>query len=359
MSPGTETPPAAAMATGALASDITQSANVSGTAISRPPPPPALSVPEGVTVVFAERKRTGRVAGAKYKADGTPYKRPGPPPKPLYERTAYKPRAPVKRTERSYTDQRRKEVIRFLEGHKIACDDNDMQARRMCNRMREGQQPPEEKGCRWPTLREASEWFKVPERTIHSWWMRRDKILGRVPRTPTKAEQRRLAEEEERERRDDGDRRTLLEAIGWPAERLPSGTPGTPGTPGASSVSGASAGSDDGSSEAMECVDGPTRPVPGREKTPEGVPMQGGGEAKRAFGRGRDIVIGRHASRRRFGGYFGRICSRRHTLHEHRRYHTRGGLRRGARFDHSDTSLSRSKDSREKLSDPDWASFSG
>ncbi|CCF44675.1 hypothetical protein CH063_03395 [Colletotrichum higginsianum] len=157
-----------------------------------------------MVVVFAERKRTGRVAGAKYKADGTPYKRPGPPPKPPHEKAAYKQRAPVKRAERSYTDQRRREVILFLESHKMTCDEDDVRARRT----------------------EASEWFKVPERTIHSWWKRRDKIFGRAPRKLTKVEQRRLAEGEERGRREDEKRRALLEAIGWPAERLPAGDPG-------------------------------------------------------------------------------------------------------------------------------------
>ncbi|KAK2039303.1 hypothetical protein LZ31DRAFT_598963 [Colletotrichum somersetense] len=241
-----------------------QPATVSATAVSRPP---TLAVPEGVTVVFAERKRTGPVAGAKYKADGTPYKRPGPPPKPLHERT-YRHRAPVTRVERSYTDQRRKEVIMFLEGHKLAFDDTDAQARR--TRVRADQQPPVEKGYRWPTLLEALEWFKVPERTIHSWWQRRDKIMGRVPRKPTRLEQRRLAEEEERKRREDDDRRTLLETIGWPAERLPSGTSGTPCAP------VAPASGDDEPGEAIECVEGPSQPVPGRQETQEGVSMQGG-----------------------------------------------------------------------------------
>ncbi|KAK1597959.1 uncharacterized protein LY79DRAFT_323462 [Colletotrichum navitas] len=267
----TATAAAAAMMTGTPASDITQPSTVSATAVSRTLTPPAVAVPEGVTVVYAERKRTGRIAGAKYKADGTPYKRSGPPPKPLHERTAYKQRVPVKRIERSYTEQRKKEVIAFLECHKLACDDIDAPARR--NRGRAEQQPPAEKGYRWPTLSEASEWFKVPEGTIHGWWQRRDKIMGRVPKKPTRVEQRRLAEEEERKRREDEDRRTLLEAIGWPAERLPSGTSGTPSTPRAS---GAFISGDDGPGEAMECVGGPSRSVPGRQETPEGVPMQGG-----------------------------------------------------------------------------------
>ncbi|GKT40065.1 uncharacterized protein ColSpa_00246 [Colletotrichum spaethianum] len=266
MSPGTETPLAAAAAAGVTVVDTTQSATAPNTTVLQPPPPSALSIPEGVTVVFAERKRTGRIAGAKYKADGTPYKRPGPPPKPLHERAAYKQRAPVKRMERSYTDQRRREVIMFLENHKIACDENDVRARRTWNGGREDQQPPAEKGYRWPTLREASEWFKVPERTIHSWWKRRDKIFGRVPRKLTKVEQRRLAEEEERRRREDGERRALLEAIGWPAERLPSGPPGAPGASGG--------GGDDGQGEAMGSAEGLPRPGADREGTPEGAPMQ-------------------------------------------------------------------------------------
>ncbi|WQF84996.1 hypothetical protein CDEST_10010 [Colletotrichum destructivum] len=230
---------AATAAPGATVAESTQSATAAavapGTVPPQPPPPPpappapppsiTLSVPEGVTVVFAERKRTGRVAGAKYKADGTPYKRPGPPPKPPHEKAAYKQRAPVKRVERSYTDQRCREAILFLENHKMACDEDGVRARRTWNGGREDQQPPAEKGYRWPTLKEASEWFKVPERTIHSWWKRRDKIFGRAPRKLTKVEQRRLAEEEERRRREDEERRALLEAIGWPAERLPAGDP--------------------------------------------------------------------------------------------------------------------------------------
>ncbi|EFQ28800.1 uncharacterized protein GLRG_03944 [Colletotrichum graminicola M1.001] len=271
MSPSTEIPPAtataaAAVMTGTPASDIAQPATACATAVSRPLTTPAIAVPEGVTVVYAERKRTGRIAGAKYKADGTPYGRSGPAPKPLHERTSYKERAPVKRLERSYTAQRKREVIMFLESHKLPCDDNDTRARRN----RADQQPPAEKGYRWPTLSEASEWFKVPEGTIHSWWQKRDNIMGRAPKKPTRAEQRRLAEEVERKRKEDEDRRTQLAAIGWPAEKLPSGTSGTPSTP---CASGAVTSGDDGSGEAMECVEGPSRSVPGRQETPEGVPM--------------------------------------------------------------------------------------
>ncbi|KAK6212890.1 purine-cytosine permease fcy22 [Colletotrichum tabaci] len=262
---------AATAAPGATVAESTQSATAAavalGTAAPQPPPPPppslppsqpapppiiTLSVPEGVTVVFAERKRTGRVAGAKYKADGTPYKRPGPPPKPPHEKAAYKQRAPVKRVERSYTDQRRREVILFLESHKMACDEDDVRAQRTWNGGREDQQPPTEKGYRWPTLREASEWFKVPERTIHSWWKRRDKIFGRAPRKLTKVEQRRLAEEEDRRRREDEKRRALLEAIGWPAERLPAGGPG---------AHIASDGGSGGQEEAMESLGGASEGV--------------------------------------------------------------------------------------------------
>ncbi|KAJ0164227.1 hypothetical protein CTA2_1483 [Colletotrichum tanaceti] len=241
------------------------------TAAPQPPPPPppplspnnTLSVPEGVTVVFAERKRTGRIAGSKYKADGTPYKRPGPAPKPLHEKAAYKHRAPVKRAERSYTDQRRKEVILFLENHKVACDEDGVRGRRTRNGGHEGQQPPAEKGYRWPTLEEASKWFKVPESTIHGWWKRRDKIFGRVPRKLTKVEQRRLAEEGERRRREDEERRALLEAVGWPAERLPAGHPG---------AHIAAEGGGDGQVEAMESLGGASEGV-SMQREREGEPL--------------------------------------------------------------------------------------
>lgn len=156
-----------------------------------------------MTVVFAERKRTGRIAGAKYKADGTPYKRPGPPPKPIEERARYQARGPLKRMERSYTDQKRREVVMFLQNHKIrVTDENDIRARKGWNGGREDQQPPEEPGYRWPTLKETSDWFKVPERTVHSWWKRRQKILGNAPKKLTEAEKRRMAEEEERRRKE-------------------------------------------------------------------------------------------------------------------------------------------------------------
>ncbi|KAH0436844.1 hypothetical protein CcaCcLH18_04170 [Colletotrichum camelliae] len=188
------------------------------------------AVPSGVTVVFAERKRTGRIAGAKYKADGTPYKRPGPPPKPIEERARYQARGPLKRMERSYTDQKRREVVMFLQNQKIrVTDENDIRARKGWNGGREDQQPPEEPGYRWPTLKETSDWFKVPERTVHSWWKRRQKILGNAPKKLTKVEKRRMAEEEERRRKEAEERREQLSAIGWPTEALPEVIPGYEG----------------------------------------------------------------------------------------------------------------------------------
>ncbi|KAK2778272.1 purine-cytosine permease fcy22 [Colletotrichum kahawae] len=188
------------------------------------------AVPSGVTVVFAERKRTGRIAGAKYKADGTPYKRPGPSPKPIEERARYQARGPLKRMERSYTDQKRREVVMFLQNHKIrVTDENDIRARKGWNGGREDQQPPEEPGYRWPTLKETSDWFKVPERTVHSWWKRRQKILGNAPKKLTKVEKRRMAEEEERRRKEAEERREQLSAIGWPTEALPEVIPGYEG----------------------------------------------------------------------------------------------------------------------------------
>ncbi|KAF9876419.1 hypothetical protein CkaCkLH20_05827 [Colletotrichum karsti] len=232
--PAAETPTPEAIAIAAL-EEALRPASAAGISEPSPPSPPAApaaaaaqrSVPEGVTVVFAERKRTGRVAGNKYKADGTPYKRPGPAPKPLEERAKYKSRGPVKRMERSYTDQRRREVVMFLLNHKVRVEDeNDVRGRKNWNGGREDQRPPEEPGYRWATLAEASEWFKMPERTVHSWWKRRDQILGNVPRKLTKVEKRRLAEEEERRKKENEERRGLLEAIGWPREALPEAVPG-------------------------------------------------------------------------------------------------------------------------------------
>ncbi|KAI8227839.1 hypothetical protein K4K57_008253 [Colletotrichum sp. SAR 10_99] len=231
MSSTTAETPIAGAAAAAAAEDGGPGGSPASPSRSQPQSPAsARAVPSGVTVVFAERKRTGRIAGAKYKADGTPYKRPGPPPKPIEERARYQARGPLKRMERSYTDQKRREVVMFLQNHKIrVTDENDIRARKGWNGGREDQQPPEEPGYRWPTLKETSDWFKVPERTVHSWWKRRQKILGNAPKKLTKAEKRRMAEEEERRRKEAEERREQLSAIGWPMEALPEVIPGYEG----------------------------------------------------------------------------------------------------------------------------------
>ncbi|KAK1840568.1 purine-cytosine permease fcy22 [Colletotrichum chrysophilum] len=231
MSSTTAETPIAGAAAAAAAEDGGAGGSPASPSQSQPQSPAsARAVPSGVTVVFAERKRTGRIAGAKYKADGTPYKRPGPPPKPIEERAHYQARGPLKRMERSYTDQKRREVVMFLQNHKIrVTDENDIRARKGWNGGREDQQPPEEPGYRWPTLKETSDWFKVPERTVHSWWKRRQKILGNAPKKLTKAEKRRMAEEEERRRKEAEERREQLSAIGWPTEALPEVIPGYEG----------------------------------------------------------------------------------------------------------------------------------
>ncbi|KAF8417272.1 hypothetical protein BGX38DRAFT_1070071, partial [Terfezia claveryi] len=84
--------------------------------------------------------------------------RPGPKPKCLESRV-YKVRGPIQRVQRSYSREKKIEVLMFLIHHRLP-KDNDQ----------------DEYRC--PTQTEASQWFKIPQRTIAQWWKNRVQIVG-------------------------------------------------------------------------------------------------------------------------------------------------------------------------------------
>jgi hypothetical protein len=87
--------------------------------------------------------------------------RPGPKPKPLNKRT-YKPVKPIERIERSYSRERKVQVILFREYHRIRIIDPDT-------------------GLpiyRPPTLQETAEFWKIPRHNIGRWWNTREAIIN-------------------------------------------------------------------------------------------------------------------------------------------------------------------------------------
>jgi len=86
--------------------------------------------------------------------------RPGRKPKPLEERV-YRHVGPIQRVERTYSREKKVEVLMFLTHHRV----------------------PKDSHCDWleyrpPTQMEASKWFKIPQRTIACWWRDRVDIIG-------------------------------------------------------------------------------------------------------------------------------------------------------------------------------------
>jgi len=82
--------------------------------------------------------------------------RPGPRPKSLYERV-YRPRGPIKRIRRSYSRERKLDVLLFLTHHRVAANVAETQYRR-------------------PTISEASIYWKIPQSTIPEWWSKQEEI---------------------------------------------------------------------------------------------------------------------------------------------------------------------------------------
>ena len=108
-------------------------------------------------------------------------KRPGPKSTPLSERP-YKQHKPVSRIERSYSRERKIQVIQFLIHHQVM-DDQRRRARAACVNI---EPMPDGTIYRPPTSAEASAYWKIPARTIRTWWERRDKIIGSKSRSTAK-----------------------------------------------------------------------------------------------------------------------------------------------------------------------------
>jgi len=85
--------------------------------------------------------------------------RPGPNPKPLNERP-YKPPKPIQRIERSYSRERKIEVILFRQHHRI----------QSINRAGLLVYRP-------PTFQQMAVFWKIPKDTIQGWWNRQETII--------------------------------------------------------------------------------------------------------------------------------------------------------------------------------------
>jgi hypothetical protein len=83
--------------------------------------------------------------------------RPGPKPKPLNERLLSKPQKPIQRIERSYSRERKIEVILFQEHHQVL--------------------DPNTRLYRPPTFEQIAAFWKIPENTIRGWWNNQDAII--------------------------------------------------------------------------------------------------------------------------------------------------------------------------------------
>jgi hypothetical protein len=86
--------------------------------------------------------------------------RPGPKPKPLDERP-YKPPKPIQRIQRSYSRERKIDIILFREHHRIQSIDLDTSLL----------------VYKPPTFEQISAFWKVPEANIRRWWNNQETII--------------------------------------------------------------------------------------------------------------------------------------------------------------------------------------
>ncbi|KAK0668121.1 hypothetical protein QBC41DRAFT_394543 [Cercophora samala] len=116
---------------------------------------------------------------------GVERKKPGPAPKPLSEKLKAKALKQIKRVERSYTRERKIEVLLYLLTHRVPDQGPRKTPRRRIGQPQEdcSTQPvvENENGelvwYRAPTYAEASAFWKIPTPTIQGWWDSRDKLL--------------------------------------------------------------------------------------------------------------------------------------------------------------------------------------
>ncbi|KAK4240677.1 hypothetical protein C8A03DRAFT_12979, partial [Achaetomium macrosporum] len=124
-----------------------------------------------------ERRKPRRIGPLTQK--GLPRKKPGPAPKPLSERLKARALKEVKRVERSYTRERRIQVLLWLINHRVPdARTTHLPRRRMGQPLvLERSETDANVWYRPPTYEEASQFWKVPIPTIQGWWDRRKKIL--------------------------------------------------------------------------------------------------------------------------------------------------------------------------------------
>ncbi|KFA53377.1 hypothetical protein S40293_09395 [Stachybotrys chartarum IBT 40293] len=103
-------------------------------------------------------------------------KRPGPKPKPLEARGIRKSVKPVSRINRTYSKNKKLDVLAFLTSHSVYDIDRDLE-----HRLRRGS-AVSEYPYRQPTVAEASKFFNIAASTIQGWWNKKDTILqGNIP----------------------------------------------------------------------------------------------------------------------------------------------------------------------------------
>ncbi|KAK0723974.1 hypothetical protein B0T21DRAFT_351098 [Apiosordaria backusii] len=116
---------------------------------------------------------------------GVERKKRGPAPKPLAEKLKAKALKQIKRVERSYTRERKVEVLLYLLTHRVPDSGPRKTPRRRIGQPQEdcSTQPIVENKngelvwYRAPTYAEASDFWKIPTPTIQGWWDSRDKLL--------------------------------------------------------------------------------------------------------------------------------------------------------------------------------------
>lgn len=87
--------------------------------------------------------------------------RPGPKPKPLNERP-YKPPKPIRRIQRSYSRERKIEVILFREHHRVQSIDPNTGLIVYCQ----------------PTFKQMEAFWKISDETIRGWCNSRESIIN-------------------------------------------------------------------------------------------------------------------------------------------------------------------------------------
>jgi len=109
-------------------------------------------------------------------------KKPGPKPKPLAKRAGIVKR--VRRVERSYSREKKIQVLTYLIQHKVIRTEEQQRRRRvgMAETDSQLQIPLDRAIYRDITQTEAAEFFSIPRDTIQYWWKQRHKLLENKPR---------------------------------------------------------------------------------------------------------------------------------------------------------------------------------